>query len=631
MSVVLLFLFGSAGQDDSGIEIRRLVEMLRSDKVEERESAARKIRTLGRAAIPELEKAARDPDAEVAKRAQELLRAIPEGVLASIEAGVAKTGALHLKSRYHIVYTLDGKRHEVVGSAALFVGQGRRMSLVVTGRDNINGTEPVQRLVSDGDEVRWLRDDQERRTVECPDRLKLELGEALGRTGMVFWLVFSGMVQGLPDPEFGKIEDVFGSMTKISLAELKEGPDDPGTRSLILRHAREGHPGQTIDATLIYDPATFRPLRRTTTLTVKTWTLTVRETYEAAVPGEKIPEVLFSLKDLDRSRGHMVSARQLPDPGDVRGAIAEYTQAVDLDPLSAFARLGLARLRREALDLAGAAEDLTRLIELNPDDPTVYAERGAVRRERREVESARADLLKALELDPRDAECQVELGRVRVLGGDLKGALAAFDEVIQTRSRCVGAYLERGRLHWANGAADLALRDFKKAAELAPKDPEVHACLGWEAYGREDWKEAAEHFRRGIGLAGAGGYLLRVPLWAARARLGERDPATGEIRKVLDDAPKTASPADRWNRELVSYAAGRMTEEDLLQAARHREPEVARRRRCEALFLIGTSRRVSGENAAALKLFEECGRLGGRTDPEVPCALREVERSKGGK
>ncbi len=53
---------------------RELVERLRSDSVEERQEVEQRLIALGRAAAPELERAARDPDRELAERARLLLR-----------------------------------------------------------------------------------------------------------------------------------------------------------------------------------------------------------------------------------------------------------------------------------------------------------------------------------------------------------------------------------------------------------------------------------------------------------------------------------------------------------------------------------------------------------------------------
>ncbi len=55
---------------------REWVERLRSDSLEERDDAAARLRKLGRAAIPELEKAARDADGDFATRAKGVIEAI---------------------------------------------------------------------------------------------------------------------------------------------------------------------------------------------------------------------------------------------------------------------------------------------------------------------------------------------------------------------------------------------------------------------------------------------------------------------------------------------------------------------------------------------------------------------------
>jgi HEAT repeat protein len=54
-----------------------LVEKLRSEKPEERTAAALKLKELGRAAVPALERASREPDLELAEQAKYLLKVIP--------------------------------------------------------------------------------------------------------------------------------------------------------------------------------------------------------------------------------------------------------------------------------------------------------------------------------------------------------------------------------------------------------------------------------------------------------------------------------------------------------------------------------------------------------------------------
>src|SRR6185503_21361813 len=61
---------------DAARELRDLIERLGSDVIEERDRASRRLRRLGKAAVPELEKAARGADAETALRASALLRVI---------------------------------------------------------------------------------------------------------------------------------------------------------------------------------------------------------------------------------------------------------------------------------------------------------------------------------------------------------------------------------------------------------------------------------------------------------------------------------------------------------------------------------------------------------------------------
>ena len=76
LSTLLLALSLLPAQDDPAKQIHALIEKLRSDSIEGREQATRKLKELGKAAVPELAKAAGNGDAELSSRAARLIRLI---------------------------------------------------------------------------------------------------------------------------------------------------------------------------------------------------------------------------------------------------------------------------------------------------------------------------------------------------------------------------------------------------------------------------------------------------------------------------------------------------------------------------------------------------------------------------
>jgi HEAT repeat protein len=75
-SIVSTLLIAGALQNDPRHQARDLIEKLRSESTTERDEATRQLKKLGSAARPELEKAAKDRDPEVADRAHQVLRVI---------------------------------------------------------------------------------------------------------------------------------------------------------------------------------------------------------------------------------------------------------------------------------------------------------------------------------------------------------------------------------------------------------------------------------------------------------------------------------------------------------------------------------------------------------------------------
>ncbi|MDI1443672.1 YbjN domain-containing protein [Polyangium sp. 6x1] len=82
--------------------------------------------------------------------------------------------------------------------------------------------------------------------------------------------------------------------------------------------------------------------------------------------------------------------------GDVHGAIDDYSKAIEIAPefAPAWQRRGLSKQRHG--DLAGAIADLDESIRLAPDEPSAYGERAALRALRADFEGAVNDCERAL-------------------------------------------------------------------------------------------------------------------------------------------------------------------------------------------------------------------------------------------
>lgn len=84
--------------------------------------------------------------------------------------------------------------------------------------------------------------------------------------------------------------------------------------------------------------------------------------------------------------------------GDLRGAIAAFSQAIQLNANfdAAYNNRGFARFKLG--DAQGAFADLNRAIEINPNDPLAYYNRAIIRYQLKAFRSAIADLTASLQL-----------------------------------------------------------------------------------------------------------------------------------------------------------------------------------------------------------------------------------------
>lgn len=182
------------------------------------------------------------------------------------------------------------------------------------------------------------------------------------------------------------------------------------------------------------------------------------------------------------------------DSADPARIIAGCTRIAE-DPkesarMRAIALVGRGLARQEMHDLDHAIADFTEALRLNPKDALAYNNRGLAYNEKGDHEHAIADLTRAIEIDPLPRSDVGGNGHVNIhanrglafqAAGDLEHALKDFDEAV-ARDRSDWDALNRRGYAWQQaGEIDRAIADFSAAIAIAPKmaGPRFNRAMSW--------------------------------------------------------------------------------------------------------------------------------------------------------
>jgi tetratricopeptide (TPR) repeat protein len=172
--------------------------------------------------------------------------------------------------------------------------------------------------------------------------------------------------------------------------------------------------------------------------------------------------------------------------GDRDGATADHNRAFELDPKlkdrldshdasvnteqsSATNYYNRALEKKDGGDLDAAIANFSRAIELNPLYLEAYNDRAASEGLKGDLDAAMADYNRAIELDSRHFNSYMGRGVVKSMKGDLDGAMNDFNRAIKLNPKSAMAYYSRATIKRSKGANKEAEIDFNRAAELDPK------------------------------------------------------------------------------------------------------------------------------------------------------------------
>jgi len=313
--------------------------------------------------------------------------------------------------------------------------------------------------------------------------------------------------------------------------------------------------------------------------------------------------------------GHCTAALQSLDPSDFiavmilnnRGlayleksdydhAIEDQTRVLQSQPLLSTALMGRGAAYAGKQDYNRAIQDFNLALQTNPDDTVVLFMRGTAYHYMGEYDSAVQDFDKVIRLQPEFAEPYSERGYVYTKKGNHDRAIQDYDEAIRLEPGKAQDLIRRGNGYSRRGQYDRALKDYEEVLRIDPNDARAFRGRGRALFYLDRLEESQLALSKAVTLEPKDAYGT-VWLYLVRRKAGQ-DP-TKEFEANAGRLDLTA-----WPGPIVKLFSGAVTEEALLQSAKHSDSKKDREQRCEAYFYLGEHALLRGNKGAAAKWFK---------------------------
>lgn len=317
-------------------------------------------------------------------------------------------------------------------------------------------------------------------------------------------------------------------------------------------------------------------------------------------------------------------ARAAAKGGDTATAIQKYQAMIKLAPHLAAAYNNLGMLYFNEHDYPHAADVLKRGLDVNSDMPTAAAMLGMSYFQMGEDSKAEPLLRAALRADPKDDQIEMMLARILINEKKLEDAAAHLHSFLERNPKSQEAWYLLGKTylqlsedslkrineidpnsvvaHEIAGEIDssmhnydLALVEYKKAVDLAPKMPGTHMHMGDAYWYIAKWDSAEAEFKAEL-ENDPNNCLARWKLANSMLEANEsNEDALAELNRTVERCPALMQARVDRARALVRLSRQPEALPDLEMAEKEspREPTIH--------FLLAAVYRAQGKSADAQK------------------------------
>jgi tetratricopeptide (TPR) repeat protein len=299
--------------------------------------------------------------------------------------------------------------------------------------------------------------------------------------------------------------------------------------------------------------------------------------------------------------GHLQRADIAVAQGDAVIAAGHYAKALDLDPASDRARIGLAA----ALNKQRRFEEAARLLEgTRTRNADAEIQLGLARASQGRLDEAIDHFQAALRAKPDATQAHQWLGVALKQRGRTEEAFRHLQEALRISPGLAEAHLHLGLMLKQQGKLDEAGEEYRRALALDPRLAAAHNGLGSLLGSRGDLPEAMRHFREAVRIDPDYGDAHNN-LGLALRMSGERDEALRHFAAALRIRPDWPAPMNEIAWILATHPDERIRDPRRAVRLAQRAADLTARRQPVILDSLAAAYAASGDFDRAAATAQE--------------------------